>query len=167
MIEGEYELVVNCDHKAHCGSNLTELFQGRNLTHCLRRAKKAGWNLYWYRKRAIMTDKRKAELLRILKERHGLFEDCKIEEKTISTCEGHIAGRFTHCYVFDHAVVTDVVHAWLMGLHNVHDIELDFQADVVHVTSEKGKGTYAFFPYPLSVAIWNVLEFVLKEMGDA
>ncbi len=112
-----------------------------------------------------MTNEHKAELLRILRERHGIFEGCEIGDSMLGADEGLIAGRVTNSYPFDHAVVLDAVHAWLMGLHEQFQITMCSSEDVVHVTYRHGG--YASFKYPLSAAIWNVLEFVLKEMGDA
>ncbi len=61
MIFGEYELSVRCDHRDHSEWNIGELFHGRSRAHCLRQAKKAGWNLYWYREKAICLGCKKKE----------------------------------------------------------------------------------------------------------
>ncbi len=105
-----------------------------------------------------MTDKCKAELIRILKEKHGVFMEYIIKPTGIISHEDSLG-----IHDFDHAVVTDAVHAWLLGLQKL-DIDAGRDGYYAYI---KPKSERFFSRYPLSVAIWNVTEFVLKEMGDA
>ncbi len=132
-----------------------------------------------------MTDKCKAELLRVLKKKHGVkldfsFLPCGAGEPTYEINDNGVdvqygpsipMGEITYTrfngktYDFDHAVVTDAVHVWLMGLDG-RDIDFWNDGVYIHLYCSKEGAIGAIFNYPLSVAIWNVTEFVLKEMGD-
>ncbi len=123
-----------------------------------------------------MTNTCKAELLMVLYKEHKIFAFYEYESHY------EVGIRFKIKYFdsatmkygyyesddFDHAIVLDAVHAWLMRLREKGMADVNpFRYGIgIKMLPESLGDIWEGFNYPLSVAIWNVTEFVLKEMGD-